>query len=102
MAPRVTVAAKATRSIVTAKRPRGAIAGREFHSTVTSKGQLVIPAELRRRHYIKKGTRIHLEDVGGGILLRPITGAYIDSLCGIVAGRGLPINIEREPDQEIG
>lgn len=69
-------------------------------ATVTSKGQFVIPAELRRRHHIRKGTRVRIEEVKEGILLRPITDEYIDSLCGILAGRGLPTEIEREADPD--
>lgn len=65
---------------------------------MTSKGQLVIPAELRRRHFIRNGTRVRFEEVEGGILIRPITKEYIASLRGMLAGRGLPVDIEREPD----
>lgn len=69
-----------------------------YQGTITSKGQLVIPAELRRRYHIKKGTPVRFDDVEGGILVCPITKEYIHSLRGILAGRGLPVNIEREPD----
>jgi AbrB family looped-hinge helix DNA binding protein len=65
---------------------------------VTSKGQLVIPAELRRRYRIRKGTRVRFKEVAGGILMRPITDEYIDSLRGIAARPGMPVDIEREPD----
>ncbi len=70
----------------------------ELEGKVTSKGQLVIPAELRRRYHIKAGTRVRFEDSDGGILVRPITDAYIASLRGIAARPGLPVDIEREPD----
>ncbi len=66
--------------------------------TVTSKGQLVIPAELRRRHSIQSGTRVQFEEVEGGILIRPITKNYIAGIRGIAARPGLPVDIEREPD----
>jgi len=52
---------------------------------MTSKGQLVIPAELRRKHGIKAGTRIHfLEDNFGRIVLAPITEEYINSVMGFL------------------
>jgi AbrB family looped-hinge helix DNA binding protein len=72
-----------------------------LEATVTSKGQLVIPVELRRRHYIKAGTRVQFQDVEGGILIRPVTKEYIHSLCGSLAGRGIPEDEEQEPDREI-
>ena len=68
---------------------------------VTSKGQLVIPAAIRRRYHIKKGTEIHIEEVDNGILLRPITDQSIERVRGILAGMGLPDRIEKEPDRDI-
>lgn len=68
---------------------------------VTSKGQLVIPAEFRRRYNIENGTRVRFEDSGNGILVRPITDEYIDNLRGILAKKGLPSNLERDRDREL-
>jgi AbrB family looped-hinge helix DNA binding protein len=50
---------------------------------VTSKGQLTIPVELRRKYNIKKGTRVNLVDVNGKIVMQPVTREYINSLCGM-------------------
>jgi len=59
---------------------------KELSGTVTSKGQLVVPAELRRKHKIKAGTRVHfLEDQFGRIILQPITEEYLESLMGCLA-----------------
>jgi AbrB family looped-hinge helix DNA binding protein len=69
--------------------------------TVTSKGQLVIPAELRRKHGIKSGTRVRFEDTEHGIIMRPINDDAIDRLRGIAKGLGLPPNVERDPDREL-
>ena len=55
---------------------------------VTSKGQLVIPAELRRRHNIKKGTRVVFEERGEEIVLRPASPEYFDQFAGILKGKG--------------
>lgn len=56
-------------------------------ATVTSKGQLVIPAELRRKHGIRPGTKVSfIEDSFGGIMLRPITDEYISRLRGCLKG----------------
>ena len=56
----------------------------EMHSAyVTSKGQLAIPAKLRRKYNIKKGTRINFIEDGGKIVMQPVTREYIHSFCGI-------------------
>jgi AbrB family looped-hinge helix DNA binding protein len=55
-------------------------------ATFTSKGQLVVPAELRRKHGIQAGTKVtFLEDEFGRIILQPITDEYIDRLAGCLA-----------------
>ncbi|MBC7347957.1 MAG: AbrB/MazE/SpoVT family DNA-binding domain-containing protein [Clostridia bacterium] len=40
--------------------------------TVSAKGQIVIPASLRRQLGLKNGDRVALEPVDGAILLRPV------------------------------
>ena len=53
-------------------------------ATFTSKGQIVIPAELRRKHKIHAGTRAEIfEDPFGRIVLQPITEEYIDRIAGM-------------------
>jgi AbrB family looped-hinge helix DNA binding protein len=59
---------------------------RDLTTTFTSKGQLVIPAEIRRKHGIQAGTKVKvLEDEFGRIVLQPITDEYIDRLMGSLA-----------------
>ena len=59
---------------------------KELSGTFTSKGQLVIPAELRRKHRIEAGTRVKfLEDQFGRIVLHPITEQYVDRVMGCLA-----------------
>ena len=48
----------------------------------SSKGQIVIPRRLRREFEIEEGTRAYVESTPEGILLKPITRAYIKSLRG--------------------
>jgi AbrB family looped-hinge helix DNA binding protein len=63
---------------------------KELSATVTSKGQLVVPAELRRKHGIEAGTKVRfLEDQFGQIILQPITEDYIDRVMGCLAGSNL-------------
>ena len=60
---------------------------KELSATFTSKGQLVVPVELRRKHKIKAGTKVvFLEDQFGRIILQPITEEYIDRMRGCLAG----------------
>ena len=55
-------------------------------STVTSKGQLVIPAKLRRKHGIRKGTRVAFVEEGTRLVLQPITREFVRSLRGSLKG----------------
>ena len=48
----------------------------------TTKGQVVIPVWLRRQFGIEEGTRASVMATDEGILLKPITRAYIKSLRG--------------------
>ena len=56
-------------------------------ATVTSKGQIVIPVELRKRLNIRQGTRIRFREEQGCVILEPITADFISSLRGISKGR---------------
>jgi AbrB family looped-hinge helix DNA binding protein len=71
-------------------------------TTLTSKGQLVIPVELRRKHKIKAGTKIRLlEDQFGRIVLLPLTEDYIDRVRGMLAdGPDLLASWEKEHREE--
>ena len=71
---------------------------KEVSATFTSKGQLVVPAELRRKHGIEAGTRVKfLEDHFGRIVLQPITEEYIDRVMGCLAeGADLLADWEKE------
>jgi len=51
---------------------------------VTSKGQLVVPAKLRRRYGIKPGTKVYFIERGNEILFQPVTKEYIRSVCGML------------------
>ena len=51
---------------------------------VTSKGQLVVPAKLRRKYGIKPGTKVFFVERGDEILFQPVTREYIRSVCGML------------------
>jgi len=55
-------------------------------SVVTTKGQLVIPARLRRRFGIKKGTRVTFIEDAGRIIVQPVTREFIRGLSGSLQG----------------
>ena len=52
---------------------------------VTTKGQLVVPAKLRRKYGIKPGTKVFFVERGDEILFQPVTREYIRSVCGMLA-----------------
>lgn len=58
----------------------------ETYATV--KGQIVIPATLRRKYGIKNGTKIIITDVGDAIVLKPVTEQYLRNLQGSLKGKG--------------
>ena len=39
--------------------------------TVSTKGQIVIPAEIRRRHHLAPGTKLVVVDMGDHLVLMP-------------------------------
>lgn len=57
-----------------------------YHVTVSNKGQLVIPAELRQELGITKGTRLAVSQEQGRLILQPITEQFIRGLRGKFKG----------------
>jgi len=60
------------------------------YTTVSSKGQLVIPAEMREALGIEPGTRVAIRREGHDLILSPATRQrarqIIKELCGMTAG----------------
>jgi len=75
-----------------------------METTATIKGQIVIPAELRKKLYIKEGTRIRVEldEEHNRIILTPVTREYIHSLRGSLKGKGALKILEAERRKERG
>lgn len=73
-------------------------------ATVTSKGQVVIPAPLRRRLGIRKGTRVSFQEEDGRLIVQPITAEFIRRLRGSWKGKPSALDIlmeERRRDREL-
>ena len=51
---------------------------------VSTQGRVVVPSEIRRRLNIKKGTRIHVTEREGTVILTPLTREYFEHMAGIV------------------
>jgi len=55
--------------------------------TLSGKGWVVIPQELRRRYGLKKGDRVHVVDYGGVMSIVPASESPIDSTEGMLRGK---------------
>jgi len=58
---------------------------------VTVKGQVVIPAPLRRRFGIKKGTLVSFTEENGHIVVQPVTREFIRGLRGSLSSGPSPL-----------
>ena len=66
---------------------------------MSTKGQVVIPAELREEMGLENGTQLTVERHGDAIVLRPITAAFIRSLRGSTKGAGTVRQREHRKDR---
>jgi AbrB family looped-hinge helix DNA binding protein len=55
-------------------------------STVTTKGQLVIPSKLRRKYAIQKGTQVAFVEEESRLILQPLTPEFVRRLRGSLRG----------------
>ncbi|MDA2923696.1 AbrB/MazE/SpoVT family DNA-binding domain-containing protein [Acidobacteria bacterium AH-259-G07] len=72
-------------------------------STTTPKGQIVIPAALRKKYGIEKGTKVSILDGDGVIIVRPLGKSLIEESFGILkkhAGRSVLKGLEEERKRE--
>ena len=49
-----------------------------------NKGQIVIPAHIRKKYHIEAGTELHIMEYGGIIYLFPPVKDPIDAACGLL------------------
>jgi AbrB family looped-hinge helix DNA binding protein len=56
-------------------------------TTVSTKGQMVIPAEMRESLGIAPGTRLAVTLQGSRIILEPVSDKLVEATRGILAGK---------------
>ncbi len=64
---------------------------------LSSKGQVIIPKTIRSNHHWKPGTRFVVEDVQGGVLLKPLNNfatTDLQSGLGCVGYQGAAKNLQ--------
>jgi AbrB family looped-hinge helix DNA binding protein len=70
-------------------------------TTVSTKGQFVIPSEMRTALGIKPGTRISVTQDGTKIILQPVTHELVDQTRGMLKSKGhLAEKLRRERQRE--
>ena len=71
-------------------------------SYMTVKGQIVIPAKIRRKFGIKEGTRVQVDvdEQAHRIILTPVTPDYIQNLRGKYKGKRLLTTLTAEKKRE--
>jgi AbrB family looped-hinge helix DNA binding protein len=57
-------------------------------SVVTQKGQMVVPARIRRKLKIKKGTRLVIIEQDDGFLVKPLDRKLFEHFAGILPSKG--------------
>jgi AbrB family looped-hinge helix DNA binding protein len=70
---------------------------------VSSKGWIVIPADMRRRYGIEPGDEVHIVDYGGSLGIVPKLEDPVEEVCGILADDGPSLTREllRERRREL-
>ena len=57
-------------------------------TTLTLKGQVVIPASLRKKMKINQGTRLKVEEKNGKIIMEPLPDDLVSSGRGLLKSKG--------------
>lgn len=72
-------------------------------SIITVKGQMVVPARIRRKLKIKKGTRVVIIEQEDGFQVKPLDRKYFEHFAGILPTKGKATKAlleERRKEQE--
>lgn len=57
-----------------------------YTATVSTKGWVVIPKDLREKYNLRKGTRVQVVDYGNMLVLVPLPDDPVDALHGMLEG----------------
>ena len=57
-------------------------------SVLTTKGQIVIPAKIRRKLKMKQGTKVVIIEREDGFLVKPLDKKFFEQFAGILPGKG--------------
>ena len=57
-------------------------------SIVTVKGQIVVPAKIRKKFGIKKGTKIAFIEQNNKLIIQPLDKSYFETLAGMLGTEG--------------
>ena len=57
-------------------------------TTMTTKGQVVIPASVRTHYHIEPGAKFYVEERGPEIVLKPVSRERFLQLAGVLKTRG--------------
>lgn len=69
-------------------------------ATISSKGQVVIPAELRRKYGLKEGVKVVFHDEGGQLSIEPSRFDDVLALQGSLRGYDLERALQEEREAE--
>ena len=69
-------------------------------TTITAKGQVVIPSRIRKHLNLTKGTRICVIEKGDTVVLKPLTVKYFGQIMGMLKGSGLTDELIKERRKE--
>jgi len=56
--------------------------------TISAKGWVVIPQDLRRRYRLKRGDKVHFIDYGGVVTMVPVSLNPLQEAAGMLKGNG--------------
>lgn len=71
-------------------------------ATISAKGQIVIPAKVRKKLGMKAGTKVYLNIEGQNVTLMPIPDDPIQAACGYLAGgESLSKELEKSRKEEV-
>lgn len=72
-------------------------------ATTTTRGQITIPAALRKKLNIRQGTRLLVEEKNGKIIMEPLPGDLLKAGRGLLKTKGKVLKnllADREADTE--